>query len=512
MSPNVDYVCFTDDPNVTAAPWHMRSFDETFDDPARTAKKPKILAHRYFAEYDTSVWIDGNQTAIGDLADLAERHLAGSVLAMFGHPDGRTCIYDEAESCMRLEKDDPSIIRQQVDRYRGAGYPAQNGMPACMVLIRRHNEPALVGAMEDWWREITMGSRRDQLSFSYVAWKHSLEYARVEGDVRDNPFLVWRPHETSAMAKEYGQQFFAARDQARMAASVVVPLVMDLVAPRSVIDVGCGDGVWLDAFRARGLDVLGLDGEWASEHLKIPPEHFRAVDLAARFQMERNFDLAVSLEVAEHLPPETSEDFVASLVALAPTVLFSAAIPDQKGTHHVNLHWPGYWAGLFARHDFVPVDCIRHRVWRDERVSAPYSQNAMFFVQREHLERLPNLAREAETTPRHPPSLVHPEVFAAALRAVERREQRARDDLRETAARAHKLEKTVEELQATGTQQRRELRGDLHKRSGREEKLKKRVKRLERRLAQMEGSRWWQLGQRVEGMRKRAGRLRRLRT
>lgn len=270
---------------------------------------------------------------------------------------------------------------------------------------------------------------------------------------------------------------FSARDQARSSAAVILPLVLELIQPRSVVDVGCGDGVWLEALQDREVDVLGLDGEWARDHLRISSERFLAVDLAQPFQLDRNFDLAISLQVAEHLPPESSAGFVASLTAAAPTILFSAAVPGQKGTHHINLQWPQYWAELFAQHGFVPIDCLRRRVWSDKRVSGAYSQNAMIFVQRDRLEHLPALEREAAGGFPSPPSLVHPEVFAAALGAAKRRERRARANADPGVTR--KPEKTVT---------------DLRESTARADKLEKRALRLERRLADLQRSRWFRLG------------------
>lgn len=83
------------------------------------------------------------------------------------------------------------------------------------------------------------------------------------------------------------------------------------------------------------------------------------------FGPRRNFDLAVSLQVAEHLPPSSAKGFIDSLAKLAPVVLFSAAIPLQAGAEHLNEQWPEYWAALFKTHDYLPIDCIRGRMSGD---------------------------------------------------------------------------------------------------------------------------------------------------
>jgi hypothetical protein len=89
-------------------------------------------------------------------------------------------------------------------------------------------------------------------------------------------------------------------------------------------------------------------------------------------------------------------------------VLFSAAIPYQGGTGHVNERWPDYWAALFERHGYVVVDAIRKRVWRDRQVASWYAQNILVYVRPEVLPRFPALAAAAAATDRGQLSLVHP--------------------------------------------------------------------------------------------------------
>src|SRR5262249_47548981 len=141
----------------------------------------------------------------------------------------------------------------------------------------------------------------------------------------------------------YSREFFdAIREGSRASAEVVVPLVLELTLARSVVDVGCGDGTWLAAFRRHGArEILGIDGATLRpDDLAIPPEDFVVKDLAAPFTVDRTFDLAVSLEVGEHLPDSAAPGLVASIARLAPIVVFSAAVPHQTGHRHVNERWP----------------------------------------------------------------------------------------------------------------------------------------------------------------------------
>jgi hypothetical protein len=172
------------------------------------------------------------------------------------------------------------------------------------------------------------------------------------------------------------------RDDARRSAEIIVPLVMELVRPASVVDVGCGVAVWLDVFRRAGVErVLGLDGAHVNPRdLAIEPERFREVDLETAFEIPGRFDLAVNLEVAEHLTPAAGRALVGALTAAAPVVMFSAAVPWQGGDNHINEQWPSYWIAEFAKHGFRALDAIRPRILGDQRVVWWYRQNLLLFA------------------------------------------------------------------------------------------------------------------------------------
>src|SRR5215211_2308030 len=218
--------------------------------------------------------------------------------------------------------------------------------------------------------------------------------------------------------KPYTEDYYAARRigdirPSARSARVIVPLVLELVQPKSVIDVGCGTGEWLSVFEEHGVeDVWGVDGGWVSkEMLEIAQERFVPFDLEQPFHMDRTFDLVVSLEVAEHLPEECANTFVDSLTRLGPVVLFSAAIPHQGGRHHVNEQWPPYWVRLFSDKGYVVTDPLRRKVWYDEKVQVWYAQNTFVFVARNSLRNYPLLGKEYELHNADMLSVVHPKYY-----------------------------------------------------------------------------------------------------
>jgi SAM-dependent methyltransferase len=181
----------------------------------------------------------------------------------------------------------------------------------------------------------------------------------------------------------YDRTFFDGQVEGSLrSARVVAPIVLELARVRSVVDLGCGRGAWLRAFHDLGVDeVLGLDGPYLDPSaLLIRPWEFRTWDLSKAVELHRRFDLAICVEVAEHLPTRSSGALVRSLASLAPLVLFSAAIPGQEGTRHVNEQWPEFWDRHFARSGLTRLDAIRPRIAGSESVEWWYRQNLALYA------------------------------------------------------------------------------------------------------------------------------------
>ncbi len=210
---------------------------------------------------------------------------------------------------------------------------------------------------------------------------------------------------------KYTDKFYDELESSLVSAKVIVPLVMELIKPKSVIDVSCGLGGFLSVFEKEGVsDIFGVDGKWVKkERLLISEKDFRVVDLEKPLEIDRKFDLAVCLEVAEHLSKNSAKGFVESLTNLAPIILFSAAIPYQGGTNHVNEQWLKYWAELFKEKEYFPIDIIRKKIWNNNEVSFWYAQNIMLFVRKNY--NLNKMKFEESVL-----SMVHPKLYLQKVR------------------------------------------------------------------------------------------------
>lgn len=214
------------------------------------------------------------------------------------------------------------------------------------------------------------------------------------------------------MNKPYTQKFFRKNiGGSSSSAEQIVSFITRLVQPKSVVDVGCGLGAWCAQFAKIGIaDVIGLDGAYVdTSQLKIPRALFKDMDLELPIRLERSFDLAVSLEVAEHLSARRARSFVADLTRLAPIVLFSAAIPGQGGDQHINEQWQSYWQRLFADQGFRAIDCVRPSFWNNEQVEYWYRQNTLLYVRGEIADRFRIFGEPSQI------DIVHPEYLRGML-------------------------------------------------------------------------------------------------
>ena len=188
INDNLDYICFTDNPNLKSDIWKIKVIDDLDVDNTRKARNLKILPHKYLKEYDFSLWVDAGFQIIGDLERYLNIYLKNSPLLIVKHSE-RDCIYNEGRICARVGKDDPNIINQQMDKYKNEGFPEDVGLVESGVLFRRHNDDAIIKVMEEWYDEILHHSKRDQLSFNYVCWKNNFSFDYADLFYWKNPFF-----------------------------------------------------------------------------------------------------------------------------------------------------------------------------------------------------------------------------------------------------------------------------------------------------------------------------------
>lgn len=192
---NVDFICFSDT-HFNSASWEVRVVGNLpfGEDHTRNNRFYKILPHLHFPEYKYSVYIDGNVLLKRDPHELVKNYLSAEAMAAFDHfktvLDPRNCIYEEHKAILALAekignfKDSKEVMQQQINLLKAEKYPERNGLISGGVLVRSHHHFEVVKVMEEWWELVKNYSKRDQLSFNFVAWKHRFSYGTIPGDIR----------------------------------------------------------------------------------------------------------------------------------------------------------------------------------------------------------------------------------------------------------------------------------------------------------------------------------------
>jgi hypothetical protein len=209
----------------------------------------------------------------------------------------------------------------------------------------------------------------------------------------------------------YDRSFFAdITEWSLPSARIIAPLVQKLIRATSVIDVGCAECAWLKAFQESGATTLkGIDGPWVDQsRLFIDVHDFEVLDFdRSELSIKDRYDLAICLEFAEHVSPRKAPTLIRSLTDAAPVVLFSAAVPGQGGTNHINEQWPAYWSALFAKLGFQRLDPIRRHIWLDRRIGWWYRQNILLFASSSVIQASQELRAEAALTEKQDLELVN---------------------------------------------------------------------------------------------------------
>ena len=226
----------------------------------------------------------------------------------------------------------------------------------------------------------------------------------------------------------YDEAFYAEQvDGSLRSARAYLGHLFALWRPESAIDVGCGRGAWLAACGECGVKRLtGLDGAWVSPEMMLDSNiDFRPSNLREEIPAGERHDLAISLEVAEHLPAESSDGFVSTLVAHADAILFGAAYLGQPGRDHVNTRPHSFWADKFLAQGYHLFDFFRPTFWSDNDVDPWYRQNTFIYVRPSHpLHAALIAAGQAPLQDARFVDCIHPWLYGGMLEQVQVLQQR----------------------------------------------------------------------------------------
>jgi len=178
IDPKWDYVCFSDDASINDIvdlSWKIKPLVFDALDNVRNQRWHKLHPHILFPEYEKSIYIDGNLNLLnrGLFNDVEKAIKESRKMSIAPHSE-RDCLYDEFAECIVLGKDNKEVMEKQRELIEKDGFPKRNGLFETNIIYREHHDDKIIAVMNDWWRWVENYSRRDQLSLTYVLWKHSM--------------------------------------------------------------------------------------------------------------------------------------------------------------------------------------------------------------------------------------------------------------------------------------------------------------------------------------------------
>lgn len=178
IDPRWEYVCYTDDLTLknTNFLWQIKPLVFNELDHIRNQRWHKLHPHILFSKYQRSVWVDAHINILKkDIFDDIDRAINEKYkVSMAPHPV-RNCIYDEFLACIELGKDNKNVMKKQLQLIKEDGFPEKQGLFEGGIIYREHHDKQVISLMNDWWWFIRNYSRRDQLSLTYVLWKHNMK-------------------------------------------------------------------------------------------------------------------------------------------------------------------------------------------------------------------------------------------------------------------------------------------------------------------------------------------------
>lgn len=191
-SSGYERICFTDNPNLKSDYWTIVLMDDQHLDSVREYNRYKLLPHRFLPDFDWSLYFDNTVYLKTEPLIIWEKYShSKSSFICFKHP-WRDCLYQEGEAVIAVGYDDEARIREQLEFYQQKGFPSHSGLIATTMLLRNHNHPKLIEMQEIWFNHVLRFSKRNQISYPFVAWQKNFQCDYFDGSLIDNDLMDWQ--------------------------------------------------------------------------------------------------------------------------------------------------------------------------------------------------------------------------------------------------------------------------------------------------------------------------------
>lgn len=207
----------------------------------------------------------------------------------------------------------------------------------------------------------------------------------------------------------YDEKYYRKHEKGSYCSAIhILEYLQTFLSIHSIIDFGCGMGTWGRAALDLDMkinDFLGIDQhKYDESYMAIAQKNYMTYDLRKSFNINRKYDLAISVEVAEHIPSIYSDIFVKNICLHSDVILFSAALPFQGGSGHINEQTCSYWINKFKQNDYIAIDCVRPKFWDNENIEVWYKNNCLLFVKDHLYKKIYSDIPEVK----YPADIIHP--------------------------------------------------------------------------------------------------------
>lgn len=205
----VDYICFADSQQQDPGVWQIHTIPDsiisrfTSDlgnvDHTRVAKFFKLQPHTIpqLADADATLWVDGSiKLKMKNISRFMKDMFLGQEkdFVVFANPE-RKSVAEEVEYCIRNEKDDADILLRQLTSYLGNSFPDSRGLINGSCILRKTKKAEIIRFNDIWWQDILSFSKRDEISFPYLAWLHNFDFGLFPWNSRyDCPLIEVTKH------------------------------------------------------------------------------------------------------------------------------------------------------------------------------------------------------------------------------------------------------------------------------------------------------------------------------
>lgn len=196
-----DYICFVRKGQLTTDKigiWSIREIPFDTSDNRTLSRFPKLLPHRVLADYDYSLWIDGNVSINSDnIYQIIKNKIADDIVYSGLNHWGRDCAYDEAAGIANKVKEPFLSLAKTVRFLKTQHFPKHYGLYENNVIFRKHHDPTIIKFDELWWNLFCQYAHRDQLCHPYCYRIYNIKFDYLipkEYCARNHPYFIYVTH------------------------------------------------------------------------------------------------------------------------------------------------------------------------------------------------------------------------------------------------------------------------------------------------------------------------------